>query len=246
MLKMAGTSSKQSAAALLLGLLPPTLQGVYYIPVKKDPIMPRIDPKSDAKPSMIDTKSLTLVDACADLLSRLYAEQKPDANTEEIGRLLSNLRAFQAIVAEPATPSLPPIDSSRANEIPLFYCDDRPVYEGDRLHVSPGYQWKAGAIVIAEFKANGDEVTMRSLNGAVPTVPIAELSWRAHPDVTDRERISNMTGAMVREISNRDLRMFRLGRDYTRANSVAPDAPTKGEAETLLSKLILNAPAMPR
>ena len=100
---------------------------------------------------------------------------------------------------------------------PLFHCEGRPVFKGDKLHVAPRFQSKAGSIVTAEFKAygvlDGEEVTVRTDNGAVPTVPVSALSWKPHPDVTDRQRIQDLTGMWPRNISDRDLRMFRLGRD---------------------------------
>jgi len=64
----------------------------------------------------------------------------------------------------------------------LFKVDGRPVYYGNILF-HPN-QWKTGGRVTAEYKAEGDFVTVRSNNGAVPIVRVDELCWneQAIPD----------------------------------------------------------------
>jgi len=58
----------------------------------------------------------------------------------------------------------------------LFELRGEPVRRGDLLYLSPEYYRRAGAIVTAEFAPEGDMVTVRSANGAVPSVPVSSLS----------------------------------------------------------------------
>jgi hypothetical protein len=96
---------------------------------------------------------------------------------------------------------------------PLFHLKDgSPVHRGDLLHVAPDYLNNAGATCTAEFPGGGcDAVTVRSANGAVPTVPIWALSRNPHPDTVDRQRLANARGVSTSQISRRDLEMFRAG-----------------------------------
>lgn len=66
----------------------------------------------------------------------------------------------------------------------LFILEGRAVYRGDQLFVSPEFYRNAGTIVTAEFaKSDGCEwVTVRSVNGAVPQIPMSALSWTEHAD----------------------------------------------------------------
>jgi len=59
---------------------------------------------------------------------------------------------------------------------PLFYVDGIPVFKGQRLyHHNINL---TGGIVLAEFPAEGEMVTVRSdPSGAVPTVRVSELKW---------------------------------------------------------------------
>lgn len=57
----------------------------------------------------------------------------------------------------------------------LFKVDGRPVYYGNVLY-HPDKN-KTGGRVTAEYEAEGDYVTVRSYNQAVPTVKIEELCW---------------------------------------------------------------------
>lgn len=93
----------------------------------------------------------------------------------------------------------------------LFVCEDRPVRRGDRLHVAPAYHSRAGAAITAEREAADGFALCRSLNGAVPTLPIAALSWQPHPETQDREQIAKQRP--YTRITDRDVHVWRLGRD---------------------------------
>jgi inhibitor of KinA sporulation pathway (predicted exonuclease) len=65
---------------------------------------------------------------------------------------------------------------------PLFHLlDGSPVHRDDELYVAHEYVFRAGARCRAEFKADGDFVTVRSVpSGAVPSVPLSALSRTPH------------------------------------------------------------------
>lgn len=98
----------------------------------------------------------------------------------------------------------------------LFHLvDGSPVYRGDVLHVAPRYAHRAGATCKAEFPGCGEQVTVRSIPaGAVPTVPVAALSRKPHPDTTDSFLLAELLGVHVCDIKLRDLRAFRAGVAY--------------------------------
>jgi len=95
----------------------------------------------------------------------------------------------------------------------LFRLEDgSPVYGGDTLHVAPEYLRKAGAVVTAAFRCDhvaAIEVTVRSKNGAVPTIPIKALSREPHPHTIIVSEISAATGIMMSDVSNRDIRVWK-------------------------------------
>lgn len=104
------------------------------------------------------------------------------------------------------------------NQEPLFHLvDGSPVYRGEVLHVAPGYLHRAGATCKAEFPAKGDQVCVRSIpTGAVPTIPLAALSREPHPDTTDRAALAKILGQPARNITGRDLDVFRAGQLHAR------------------------------
>lgn len=89
--------------------------------------------------------------------------------------------------------------------------DGTPVYHGDTLYPHPRYFKKAGKFVTAEFKADGDEVTVRSQNGAVPTLPINMLFIHPSPE---GEVYSNLEKALKTDVWNigkRDIAAYQAG-----------------------------------
>jgi len=61
-----------------------------------------------------------------------------------------------------------------------FEHEGKTVYPGQLMHIHPEYQYHAGAIAKVE-RYYGDSVMLRTVNGAVPTVPIWAISWHKHP-----------------------------------------------------------------
>lgn len=92
---------------------------------------------------------------------------------------------------------------------PLFELEGRPVMRGQELHIAPSYHWRAGARAKVERFHNDEEVQLRSDNGAVPTVPVRALSWRAHPDTVAMEQ---MAEAGLGRASPRDLAVWKAAR----------------------------------
>lgn len=90
--------------------------------------------------------------------------------------------------------------------------DGTPVYHGDTLYPHPRYIRYVGAVVTAQFKPDGSEVTVRSENGAVPHVPINMLFKTPHPD---SETYVNLEKALQANgwsnLNDRDLAVYRAG-----------------------------------
>lgn len=69
-----------------------------------------------------------------------------------------------------------------------FRLEGRTVRPGQELHVHPLHWAKAGPSGKAEI-FHGDAVTLRTDNGAVPTVPLSALSWKPHPQTVALEEL---------------------------------------------------------
>jgi len=108
---------------------------------------------------------------------------------------------------------------------PLFELEGRPVMRGQELHIAPSYHWRAGARAKVERFHNDEEVQLRSDNGAVPTVPVRALSWRAHPDTVAMEQ---MAEAGLGRASQRDLAVWKAAR--AQPVQAAPPAEQQIEA----------------
>lgn len=99
----------------------------------------------------------------------------------------------------------------------LFLVEGKPVYRDDVLYHQDVY--RTGGRVSAEFKPCGDTVTVRSDNGAVPSVKVKDLSWTIHQDTIDRMafdkqiRANNLYGPFHR-FDERDYKMWQLGRQF--------------------------------
>jgi hypothetical protein len=91
----------------------------------------------------------------------------------------------------------------------LFEVEGKPVRRGDKLHTHPSMFWSAGAIVTAEFEAEGDTVTVRSDNGAVPTVMISKLSWGPHADTV---ALAELQAAGFDRCNYRDVAIWRAAK----------------------------------
>ena len=89
-----------------------------------------------------------------------------------------------------------------------FDLDGKPVTPGTQLHVHPDYYWKAGAMGKAE-RYYGDSVTLRTDNGAVPTIPVSALSWDPHPDTVAQRELEE---AGFHQCSGRDIAIWRAAR----------------------------------
>tara|TARA_Y100001934_G_C12340835_1_gene770115 strand:+ start:298 stop:696 length:399 start_codon:yes stop_codon:yes gene_type:complete len=96
---------------------------------------------------------------------------------------------------------------------PLFFIDDTPVFRGDRLFHSD--LKRTGGIVHAEFMPEGGDVTVRSLNGAVPRVRTDELTLK--PKANDLLRHTFQLHCRqhgITDTSERDFTMWKIGREH--------------------------------
>lgn len=89
----------------------------------------------------------------------------------------------------------------------LFSIEGKPVHRGDTLYHPIG-------AVKAEFPANGaGEVTVRTENGAVPTVKLRDLRWAPREDDLLRRQFEKECAAMdIRRTTERDFKMWLRGR----------------------------------
>ncbi len=96
---------------------------------------------------------------------------------------------------------------------PLFFIKDTPVFRGDRLFHSNFA--KTGGIVHAEFRPEGSEVVVRSLNGAVPKVNISDLTLKPKTDDLLRHTFQlHCRTNGIRHTDERDFNMWQLGREH--------------------------------
>ena len=95
---------------------------------------------------------------------------------------------------------------------PLFEVEGRPVARGDVLYHRDVN--RTGGRVTAEFPADGEWVTVRSTNGAVPSVRVTDLSWECHPEVKLRRQFLRQArdAGMVRT-TEREFEAWMLGRE---------------------------------
>ena len=95
-----------------------------------------------------------------------------------------------------------------------FDLGGRLVKPGQILHVSPSYHMQAGASAKVE-RYHGDTVTLRTDNGAVPTVPITALSWEPQPETVAKEELQQ---AGFFRPTNRDVAVWIAARKATALN----------------------------
>ena len=69
-----------------------------------------------------------------------------------------------------------------------FEHQGRIVRPGQMMYVAPAYWWQAGPQGRVE-RYHGDTVTLRSDNGAAPTVPLTALSWDPLPETVAYEEL---------------------------------------------------------
>lgn len=89
-----------------------------------------------------------------------------------------------------------------------FKHQGRTVRPGQRMHVSPAYWQKAGPVGKVE-RYYGDSVTLRTDNGAVPTVPLEALSWDPHPETVAME---DLREAGFQRPTTRDVQVWLAAR----------------------------------
>lgn len=123
-----------------------------------------------------------------------------------------------------------PKEATREALPQLFVLEGRQVHKGDVLHVNPAYHARAGTTVKAEYPAGSGWAVCRSDNGAVPDLPIEALSWTPHPDSEDREAIARATNRHGAQVTDRDLEMFRCGRESERQAHAAEIAGLRVKA----------------
>lgn len=105
----------------------------------------------------------------------------------------------------------------------LFEVEGRPVSRGAVLFHRDIP--RTGGRVTAEFKPEGDFVVVRTLNGAVPSVRISELSWAQHPEdvlrkqFLDELRAHKPISSRNRYPTDRDFQMWLLGRKSMQSSS---------------------------
>ena len=100
---------------------------------------------------------------------------------------------------------------------PLYTVEGRPVHVGDLLHCPPALFSRAGPTVLAYMPDFGTgEAVMRSLNGAVPTVRISDLSWQPHPETLAMEQ---MEAAGIKNPSRRDVLIWVTARATKEASN---------------------------
>ncbi|MEY2875851.1 MAG: hypothetical protein RLZZ373_3222 [Pseudomonadota bacterium] len=101
-----------------------------------------------------------------------------------------------------------------------FEHEGRTVTPGAVLYVHSDYHWLAGPRGRVE-RYHGDQVTLRTCNGAVPVLPLSALSWAPHPETLAMEE---MAAAGVANPSRRDVAVWMLGRGaLPRSGCVTPD-----------------------
>lgn len=95
-----------------------------------------------------------------------------------------------------------------------FEHEGRIVRPGQVMHVAPSYHWCAGDQGAVE-RFHGDSVTLRSSNGAVPTVPLSALSWEPHPETVAMEE---MARAGILRPSSSDVSLWLLAKAQPQSN----------------------------
>lgn len=92
----------------------------------------------------------------------------------------------------------------------LYEVEGRPVFCGDVLHCPPRLFSRAGPSVKAYRADNGaGEATVRSDNGAVPTVRICDLSWAPHPETI---ALQELEAAGFKSPTMRDVQVWLAAR----------------------------------
>lgn len=100
----------------------------------------------------------------------------------------------------------------------LFEVAGRPVVRGDVLYHRD--LPRTGGRVTAEFVAEGNWVTVRTQNGAVPKVRVSDLSWSPHPEDVLRLVCAEQAHQERSEVvSDRDFRFWLRGRENAAASA---------------------------
>jgi hypothetical protein len=119
---------------------------------------------------------------------------------------------------------------------PLFEIDGKPVYRGDILYHRDTF--RTGGVVKAEFKAEGEYVTVRTVGaGAVPTVKVSELSFEIHEETKQQLKFEQNVKHLGRSrLSQRDRDFYDAG--LKAAQSKEPDSAVAELVEAL--KVLVN------
>ena len=98
-------------------------------------------------------------------------------------------------------------------EKPLFHIEGKPVFKGELLFHSDFDL--TGGMVTAAFPPEGNQVTVRTQNGAVPTVRLDDLSLKPKEEDMLRHAFQiQCRDNGVSRVSNRDFAMWKLGRAF--------------------------------